>query len=88
MKLVVNGQEMEFNAGVSALDVLEKLPKELKKSALVARLNGKLISLMEPLTEDGELEILTFDDPDGRWTLRHTASHVLAQAVKALRPEA
>ena len=62
MKLVVNGQEMEFNAGVSALDVLEKLPKELKKSALVARLNGKLISLMEPLTEDGELEILTFDD--------------------------
>ncbi len=88
MKLVINGQEMEFAAGVSALDVLEKLPKDVKKSALVARLNGKLVSLMEPLAEDGELEILTFDDPDGRWTLRHTASHVLAQAVKALRPEA
>ena len=43
---------------------------------------------MEPLPGDGEVEILTFDDPDGRWTLRHTASHVLAQAVKALRPEA
>ena len=88
MKLVVNGQTLEVEAGASALDVLEKLPKDVKKSALVARLNGELISLMEPLTQDGELEILTFDDPDGRWTLRHTASHVLAQAVKALRPEA
>ena len=88
MKLVVNGQTLEVEAGASALDVLEKLPKDVKKSALVARLNGELISLMEPLTSDGELEILTFDDPDGRWTLRHTASHVLAQAVKALRPEA
>ena len=88
MKLVVNGQTLEVEAGASALDVLEKLPKDVKKSALVARLNGNLVSLMEPLTQDGELEILTFDDPDGRWTLRHTASHVLAQAVKALRPEA
>ena len=88
MKLVINGQEMEFAEGASALDVLEKLPKEVKKEALVARHNGKLISLMEPLPDDGEVEFVTFDDPDGRWTLRHTASHVLAQAVKALRPEA
>ena len=85
MKLVINGQEMEFAEGASALDVLDKLPKEVKKEALVARHNGKLVSLMEPLPGDGELEILTFDDPDGRWTLRHTASHVLAQAVKTLR---
>ena len=88
MKLVINGQEMEFAEGASALDVLEKLPKDVKKNALVARHNGKLISLMEPLPGDGEVEFVTFDDPDGRWTLRHTASHVLAQAVKALRPEA
>ena len=88
MKLVMNGQEMEFAEGASALDVLEKLPKEVKKEALVARHNGKLISLMEPLPGDGKVEFVTFDDPDGRWTLRHTASHVLAQAVKALRPEA
>ena len=54
----------------------------------MARHNGKLISLMEPLPGDGEVEFVAFDDPDGRWTLRHTASHVLAQAVKALRPEA
>ena len=88
MKLVINGQEMEFAEGASALDVLDKLPKDVKKNALVARHNGKLISLMEPLPGDGEVEFVTFDDPDGRWTLRHTASHVLAQAVKALRPEA
>lgn len=65
MKLIVNGQEMEFQAGASALDVLEKLPKEVKKSALVAKINGELISLMEPIAQEGELEFLTFDDPDG-----------------------
>ena len=52
MKLVINGQEMEFAEGASALDVLDKLPKEVKKEALVARHNGKLISLMEPLPGD------------------------------------
>ena len=58
MKLVINGQEMEFAEGASALDVLDKLPKEVKKEALVARHNGKLVSLMEPLPGDGELEIV------------------------------
>ncbi|HIU34707.1 MAG TPA: threonine--tRNA ligase [Candidatus Pullichristensenella excrementigallinarum] len=85
---MVNGQEMELERGATALDVLEKLPKEVKKEALVAKINGNLISLMEPIPEEGNLEILTFADADGRWTLRHTASHVLAQAVKNLKPEA
>ncbi len=88
MKWMVNGQEMELERGATALDVLEKLPKEVKKEALVAEINGNLISLMEPIPEEGNLEILTFADADGRWTLRHTASHVLAQAVKNLKPEA
>ena len=88
MKWMVNGQEMELERGATALDVLEKLPKEVKKEALVAKINGNLISLMEPIPEEGNLEILTFADADGRWTLRHTASHVLAQAVKNLKPEA
>ena len=60
-----------------------------KKEALAARLNGEVISLpVTPINEEGTLEIVGFEDEDGRRTLRHTASHVLAQAVKHLKPEA
>ena len=88
MKLMVNGIPMDVESGVNALDLSGKISKDLKKEALVARLNGKVISLATPITEEGVLEIVNFSDPDGARTLRHTASHVLAQAVKHLKPEA
>ena len=88
MKLMVNGIPMEIEAGKNALDLAGEVSKELKKEALVARINGRVISLAEPINEDGVLEIVGFADPDGARTLRHTASHVLAQAVKHLKPEA
>ena len=88
MKLMVNGIPMDVESGVNALDLSGKISKELKKEALAARLNGRVISLMTPIEEEGVLEIVGFNDEDGRRTLRHTASHVLAQAVKHLRPEA
>ena len=88
MKLMVNGIPMEIEAGKNALDLAGEVSKELKKEALVARINGRVISLVEPINEDGVLEIVGFADPDGARTLRHTASHVLAQAVKHLKPEA
>ena len=88
MKLIVNGIPMEVEDGVNALDLSGNISKELKKEALVARLNDRVISLVEPIHEDGVLEILNFTDEDAKRTLRHTASHVLAQAVKHLKPEA
>ena len=88
MKLMVNGIPMDVESGVNALDLSGKISKELKKEALAARLNGRVISLVTPIEEEGVLEIIGFNDEDGRRTLRHTASHVLAQAVKHLRPEA
>ena len=88
MKLIVNGIPMEVEDGVNALDLSGNISKELKKEALVARLNDRVISLVEPIHEDGVLEILNFSDEDAKRTLRHTASHVLAQAVKHLKPEA
>ena len=87
MKLTINGQAYEFENGMNALDIAGEIDKDLKKNALVARINGRLISLPEPISEDGTLEIVDFSDADGRWTLRHTASHVLAQAVKNLKPD-
>ena len=88
MKLMVTGIPMDVEAGVNALDLSGKISPELKKEALAARINGRVISLVTPIEEDGVLEIVGFNDEDGRRTLRHTASHVLAQAVKHLRPEA
>ena len=90
MKIKVLGQEREFADGMNALDIVSELDGELKKQALAARLNGKLISLVEPIqpAADAELEILTFADDEGKKVLRHTASHVLAQAVKHVIPGA
>ena len=88
MKLMVNGIPMDVEAGVNALDLSGEISKELKKEALVAKLNGQVISLVTPINEEGVLEIVGFNDADGARTLRHTASHVLAQAVKHINPNA
>ncbi|MBQ4075501.1 MAG: threonine--tRNA ligase [Clostridia bacterium] len=82
-----NGQK-EFENGMNALDIAGQLSQDLKKQALCARVNGEIVELVKPLNEDCALEILTFEDDEAKKVLRHTASHVLAQAVKKLRPNA
>jgi len=82
-----DGDLIEIEEGCNALDAAKKLPEELYHAALACRINGELKSLPTVLKDGDTLEILTWNDPDGRWTLRHTASHVLAQAVKHLYPE-
>ncbi|MDD6683286.1 MAG: threonine--tRNA ligase [Clostridiales bacterium] len=82
-----NGQK-EFENGMNALDIAGQLSQDLKKQALCARVNGEIQELVKPINEDCTLEILTFEDDEAKRVLRHTASHVLAQAVKKLRPEA
>ena len=83
-----DGSVKEFESGITAMEVAKSLGMGLYKSACVSKINGEVKDLRTPLTEDCSLEILTFDDPDGKWALRHTASHILAQAVKRLYPEA
>ena len=82
-----NGQR-EFENGMTPLEIAGQLSQELKKQALCARVDGKIVELWQPIDHDCELEILTFEDDEAKRVLRHTASHVLAQAVKAVRPEA
>ena len=88
MIIKVNGQEMQFQDGMNALDIAAALGDEVRKSALAARVNGTVQDLAMPISGDAEVELLTGKDADGLRVLRHTASHVLAQAVKNLRPEA
>ena len=89
MKITLkDGSQHEFENGMNALDIAGKLSQELKKQAIAARVDGELTELVHPIDHDCTLEILTFEDDDAKRVLRHTASHVLAQAVKHLKPEA
>ena len=92
MIVLLNGQQYEFDNGTNALDMLSKLDGDLKKAALAARVDGKVQGLAEAIEQKGDepvsVEILTFADDDGKKVLRHTASHVLAQAVKHVIPNA
>ena len=78
----------EFENGTTAMEVCKSLGMGLYKAACVCKIDGVVCDLRTALDKDCELEILTFDDADGKWALRHTASHVLAQAVKRLYPNA
>lgn len=92
MVVILNGQQHEFENGTNVLDMLSKLDGDLKKAALAARVDGKVQGLAEPVNQNTDapvqVEILTFADDDGKKVLRHTASHVLAQAVKHIIPNA
>ncbi len=88
MKITYQGEIREFADGMNALDMAGEIDKELKKAALAARVNGEVADLVKPVPDGATVEFLTGSDADGLRVLRHTASHVLAQAVKAVRPEA
>ena len=88
MKITYQGEVREFADGMNALDMAGEIDKDLKKAALAARVNGEVAELVKPVPDGATVEFLTGSDADGLRVLRHTASHVLAQAVKAIRPEA
>lgn len=89
IKVTLKGGEVrEYENGVSVADVAKSLGMGLYKAACACKINGEVKDLRTVLTDDCEVAILTFDDEDGKKTFRHSASHVLAQAVKRLYPEA
>lgn len=82
-----DGKVIEVEKGTKVSDIAMKISPALYKKALAAKVNGKKAELMTEINEDCTLEISTFADEDGKWALRHTGSHILAQAVKRLYPE-
>ncbi|MCR5612015.1 MAG: threonine--tRNA ligase [Clostridiales bacterium] len=83
-----DGSVKQYENGVTAFDVAESISPRLRKAVLAAEIDGERRDGFMPIDHDCSLRLLTFDDPDGKWTLRHTGSHILAQAVKKVRPEA
>ena len=83
-----DGSVREYESGITAFDIAESISPRLRKSVLAAEIDGERHDAFAPIEHDCSLKLLTFNDEDGRWTLRHTGSHILAQAVKKVRPEA
>lgn len=80
------GKEVQFDSAVTAYDAA-RAAELISRDVLACRINGVVSDLTTPIDSDAEVELLTFDDKDGAHVLRHTASHVLAAAVKRLYPE-
>ena len=83
-----DGSVKEFENGISVMEIVKGLGAGLYKAACACKVNGELRDLRTVLNEDCALEVLTFDSEEGRRAFNHTASHVLAQAVKRLYPNA
>ena len=82
-----DGSVRQYDDCVTAHQIAESISPRLRKATLAAELDGKLYDAELPIHGDHSIKLLTFADEGGRWTYRHTGSHVLAQAVKRLWPE-
>ncbi len=88
VKVSLKGDIKEFDKGTSVAEIAKSIGAGLYKAACAGKVNGNVVDLRTPITEDCQLEILTFSEEEGKKAYWHTASHVLAQAVKRLFPEA
>ena len=87
MKITLKGDVREFDSAQTVYDIAKSIGDGLARSAMGALVNGEVKELTYTVTQDSDVEILTFDDEQGKLILRHTASHILAQAVKRLYPD-
>ena len=86
--ILPDGSAKEYAAGTTLGEAVKQLSNSLANKVLAANVNGELTDLREELVDGSEVAFLTFEEDGGKHTLRHTASHILAQAVKRLWPEA
>lgn len=85
-----DGSTMEVPQGTTVRDVVERLGPRLAREAIAAKIDGEILDLCRPITRDGQFRVLTLDpaDPDSLYVLRHSAAHVMAEAICSLWPEA
>ena len=88
MKITLkDGSVKEYEGSRSVLDIAKDISEGLARAATSAKVNGDIVDLRKEISEDCELELLTFDSEDGKGAFWHTTSHIMAQAVKRLYPE-
>ena len=84
---LLDGSVMEMDKGVNGFDIAARISSGLAKAALAVKVNGKLTDLSTPITTDATVTVITSKDAEGLQILRHSCSHVMAQAVKELWPD-
>ena len=82
-----NGEIREFDRPMTVISIAGAISEGLARNVCAGLQNGEVVDLRTEIAEDCELTLLTFDDEEGRGAFRHTAAHILAQAVKRLYPE-
>ena len=88
MKITLKDKTVkEYEGKVSVFEVAKDISEGLARAATSAKVNGEIVDLRTEIAEDCELEILTVDSEDGKGAFNHTASHIMAQAVKRLYPD-
>jgi threonyl-tRNA synthetase len=83
-----DGRQLAVPAGTTVLGVAERIGPGLARAALAGRVDARLVDLRLPLDRDAAIEIVTSKDPQGGEVIRHSAEHVMADAVKRLFPAA
>jgi threonyl-tRNA synthetase len=83
-----DGKVLEVEPGTQVRAVAERIGPRLAKAALAAKIDGQIVDLMRPLEQDARIEILTEKNPEVLDVLRHSAAHMLATAVRGVRPDA
>lgn len=82
-----DGSQKEYSGSMSVIDIAKDISEGLARVACAGEVDGEVVDLRTVIDRDCSLSILTFDDEGGRGALRHTASHILAQAIKRLYPD-
>jgi threonyl-tRNA synthetase len=83
-----DGTKKEFTSGVTGLEVAQSIAAGLARAALSVTVNGDIIDLDRPITEDADITINTWDSEDGKYTFWHSSAHLLAEAIQELYPDA
>ena len=83
---LADGSILELANGTTVGGIAQAISEGLRRNAVAGKVNGELVDLSYPVTEDAEVKIITMKDPEGLTVYRHTCAHVLAQAVKSIYP--
>ena len=81
-----DGAQRDYESGVSALDIAKSISEGLARNVLAAKVNGSVIDATRPIHSDAELQLLTWNDDDGKKTFWHSSAHLLAEALEAMYP--
>lgn len=81
-----DGAVREYANGTSAMDIAKNISEGLARKILAAKVNGEVRDLLRPINEDATLQLLTWDDKEGKATFWHSSAHLMAEALEALYP--